>query len=166
MDRGESTIEELVQLESLVLKSTDENPIGALAIHLAGDRLFKEYRSNSTSEKKEMNTKHKFQFTRNEQILAFYYFIQSLGVNPYQISDRTKLAALFHLIMGVPYESHSKLKDLTIYKSLAVVPQVVNNDKQFLKYLTKIRPYFQNANFDRAVEMIDRQIFSLKSDLD
>lgn len=160
-----SLIEELIQLEELVLQSTDENLIGALAVHLAGQQLYKEFK-NTQPTQANPKTKHQYQFTRNEQILAVYYLIQSLGVNPYQVSDRTKLAALFHLIMGVPYESATKLKDLTIYKALSVVPQVVNDDKQFLKYLRKIRPYFLNANFDSAVEMIDRQIFSLNSDLD
>lgn len=160
LENKSSSLEELIQLEKLVLKSTDENLIGALAVHLAGQQLYKEFKKVKI-EKQEHKTKHQHQFTRNEQILAVYFLIKSLGVNLYQMSDRTKMAALFHLVMGVPYDSSSKLKDLAIYKGLGVVPQVVKDDKQFLKYLTKIRPYFLHANFIKAVELIDAHISGL-----
>ncbi len=167
LENKSTSLEELVQLEALVLKSTDENLIGALAVHLAGQKLYNEFKvSGIKTEKGESKTKHNYQFTRNEQILAVYFLVKSLGVNLYQMSDRTKMAALFHLVMGVPYESSSKLKDLAIYKGLGVVPQVVKDDKQFLKYLTKIRPYFLHANFIKAVELIDAHISGLTSELD
>lgn len=159
------SLDELIQLETMVLESTDENLIGALAVHLAGHQLYKEFK-NVITEKQEPKTKHQHQFTRNEQILAVYFLMKSLGINSHQMCDRTKMAALFHLVMGVPFESSSKLKDLTIYKALAVVPQVVNDDKQFLRYLNNIRPYFFNANFIKAVEQIDAHISGLQSEID
>lgn len=165
IEDSDYTLEELIQLESLVLESSDENLIGALAVHLAGRRLYKEYK-NVITEKQEPKKKYQHQFTRNEQILAFYFLMKSVGVNPHQMCDRTKMAALFHLVMGVPYESSAKLKDLTIYKALAVVPQVVNDDKQFLRYLNKIRPYFYNTNFIEAVELIDSHISGLNTEID
>lgn len=164
LEKG-SSMEELIQLEELVLKSTDENLIAALAVHLAGQQLYKEFNA-VPAEKRTTQAKHQHRFTRNEQILATYFLMKSLGVNLYQMSDRTKMAALFHLIMGVPYESSSKLKDLSIYKGLSVVPQVVNDDKQLMKYLKKIRPYFFNANFMKAVELIDAQISGLSSEME
>jgi len=44
LENTSSTLEELIQLEELVLKSTNENLIGALAVHLAGQQLYKEFR--------------------------------------------------------------------------------------------------------------------------
>ncbi len=162
LENTSSSLEELIQLEALVLKSTNENLIGALAVHLAGQQLYKEFRKVKIGDKSQ-SEKHEHQFTRNEQILSLYLLIESFGVNLYQACDRTKLAALFHLIMGVPYGSSSKLKDLAIYKGLSVVPQIVKNDKQLLKHLNKIRSYFFNANFIKVVERIDAKISDLTS---
>lgn len=157
METGEVSLEELLVIEANTQKLTDENLLGALALNVAGKRLYREFKREEpltdTTEKK-----HKYQFTRNEQILALYFLISSFGVNLYQVCDRTKLAALFHLIMGVSYEDATKIKDLSIYKGLSGVPQVVKNKGQLLKYLDKIRPYFENAGFEKAVELIDDQI--------
>lgn len=159
IESGKADLDQLIAIEKKVLESSDENLIGALAVHLAGRRLYQEFRKEpEIIENQVKQTQHNFTFTRNEQILALYYLIRSFGINPYQACDRTKLAALFHLVMGVPYENKSKLKDLAIYKGLSTAPQVVKDPGQLLKYLEKIRTYFQQANFIKVVDLIDKEI--------
>lgn len=159
MESGKTSLDELIEIEKKVLKSTDENLIGSLAVHLAGKRLYQEFRKETEIKENQVKpTQHNFKFTRNEQILALYYLIRSFGINPYQACDRTKLAALFHLVMGVPYEKKSKLKDLAIYKGLSRAPEVVKDSNQLLKYLKKIRTYFFEANFIQVVDLIDKEI--------
>jgi hypothetical protein len=159
IESGKADLDELILIEKRVLESTDENLIGALAVHLAGQRLYQEFKSSSEVKEKQVKaTKHNFTFTRNEQILALYYLIRSFGINPYQACDRTKLSALFHLVMGVPFEKKSKIKDLAIYKGLSCAPQVVKDSNQLLKYLEKIRNYFFEANFIQVVDLIDKEI--------
>lgn len=165
INSGNSTLEELILIETKALKSSKENLFAALALDVAGKRLYREF--NETNEILPTSPKkHQHSFTRNEQMLALYFLIQSFGVNLFQVSDRTKLAALFHLIMGVPFESKSKLKDLAIYKGLSSIPSVVSNNNQLLKYLLNIRPYFENANFDAAVRLIDKEIQNCQSGQD
>lgn len=153
---GLYSLTELVECEKSVLCFTDENLIGALAMHLTGEMLYNEF--NEVKEAQPTTKKHQFEFTRNEQLLALHFLIESFVSNPLKACDRTKLAALFHLIMGVPFEDKSKLKNLSIYKGLSVVPQVVNSDTNLLKYLENIRPYFEEANFTQVVQLIDQQI--------
>jgi hypothetical protein len=156
LEKENFTLEELIANEKQVLTFTDENLIASLSLHLAGQKLYKEFKDTPTETP--IKTQHQFQFTRNEQLLALHFLIRSFGINPSQACDRTKLSALFHLIMGVPFESPSKLKDLSIYKALSVVPQVVKKDKQLLIYLQNIRTYFLEANFIQVVDLIDKQI--------
>lgn len=158
---GSFSLKELIECETQVLAFTDENLIGALALHLAGEKLYNEFKDSEESEPK--IKKHQYEFTRNEQLLALHFLIESFGVNPLQACDRTKLAALFHLIMGVPFEDKSKLKNLSIYKGLSIVPQVVNNDKNLLKYLQNIRIFFEEADFMQVVKLIDLQIEMCKT---
>lgn len=158
LNEGGWRLQELIILEEKVLQYTDENLVGSLAIHLAGKKLYWELEQEQVEEEPTKN-KHNYQFTRNEQILSLYFLFESFSTSIYKLdADRTKIAALFHLIMGVSYENNSKLKDLSIYKSLSTVPQVVKSDKQLLKYLQKIRPYFDKMNLYKAVELIDKQI--------
>ena len=97
----------------------DENLIGALALHLAGKKLYDEYSNESEIEPQKTNHKHQFQ--QKEQLLALHFLLRSFGINPLNRIDRTKLAALFHLILDVPFESHATLKNLAIYKNLKIV---------------------------------------------
>lgn len=159
-----ATVEELICNEIRVQEFTDENLVGVLALKLVGKKLLKEFQ---TEEKlAEVKTNHRYQFTQKEQLLSITYLIESLGVNLLGQCDRTKMAALLHSIMGVPFDDKKKLKDLGIYKSLSVIPQVVKDDRVLIKYLENIRLYLQEANFHDAVSLIDKQIVRCKRELE
>lgn len=113
-----ATVEELIHNEIRVQEFTDENLVGVLAIKLAGNKLLKEF--HKEEQLAEVKTNHRYQFTQKEQLLSITYLIESLGVNLLGQCDRTKMAALLHSIMGVSYHDKKKLKDLGIYKALAV----------------------------------------------
>lgn len=159
-----ATLEELIHNEIRVQEFTDENLVGVLALKLAGNQLLEEY--NKEDAPAVVKTNHRYQFTQKEQLLSIAFLIESLGVNLLGQCDRTKMAALFHAMMGVSYHDEKKLKDLGIYKGLSVVPQVVKSDKQLLKYLEKLRPYFFEANFHGVVSLIDKQIARSKRELE
>ena len=164
MDTNQISLKHLIELENKVLESTTENIIGALAIYLAGLKLINEFENdnNKNSEEKEnMNNKSikdAFSFNQSEQCLALYFLMKSFGINLRLKSDVTKLSALYHLIMGVSFQSYKKLKDTNIYSKILIAPQVVKSDKTLLKYLNKIRPFFEDSNFTNVVEQIDKQI--------
>lgn len=157
-------LEEVIQQELIIQSFTDENLIAALALKLAGNTLLKEFYADTSTT--QTTTPHRYSFTQKEQMLAIGYLLESLGVNLLGQSDRTKMAGLFHLLMGVPYHDKKKLKDLSIYKNLSSYPLVVKSDKQLIKYLEKIKPYIQEANFYKAVELINQQITRSKKELD
>lgn len=162
LEKGWFDLEELLEVEQKALSASSENLTGALAIHLAGRSLIRKYRNEE--ENISNRSDHPYKFTQKEQTLSLYFLLRSFGINTYQMCDRTKLAALFHLIMGVPFTSFSKLKNLSIYSSLGVVPLVVE-DKQLMKYLQNIRPYFNNAELVEAVKLIDEQIKICESNI-
>jgi len=157
IETGSATLNELILIEEKVLAASNENLIGSLAMHLAGQRLHKEFNQDDYVVAKS-NPKHKYEFTRKEQLLALYFLKKSMGINLAQNNDRTKIAAFYHLIMGVPFSDYAKIKNLSIYSSLGVVPQVVDKDKVLLKYLQNIRPFFNDLSLTIAVELIDKQI--------
>lgn len=159
-----ATLDELIHNEIQIQGHTDENLVAALALKLAGNKLLKEFQ---TEEKLvEVKTNHRYQFTQKEQLLSIAFLIESLGVNLLGQCDRTKMAALFHAMMGVSFDDKKKLKDLGIYKGLSLVPQVVKDDRTLIKYLENIRPYLQESNFHDAVLLIDKQIARSKRELE
>lgn len=165
-------IEELIAQETLALESTDENLVGTLAISIAGKQLFVKY--NLITEQQEEkddaeikdNSNHQYKFTQKQQLLALYFLLESFGIKNLGTVDLTKQAALYHLIMGVPFNDFKKIKNNNIYKSLRNAPQVVASDKHLLKNLELIRPYFEAIQLINVVELIDKHIAICKENIE
>lgn len=152
-DREQLT--DLVHIEERVLQFTDENLSGVLAIHLAGQQLYEEYRNPEVKEESS-----KGQYTLNERLLALSILLESLGFRQGLNEDRTTLAALYHLVMDKTFNDSTKIKNSNIYKSLGMIPKVVNDPTKLKSYLQNIRPFFEKANMIKALELIDQRIES------
>lgn len=159
-----SSLNDILMFEENILYFTDESLIGSLALYLSGQKLYKEYKESDELEFSK-ESKHNYSFTRKEQMLAIYFLNKSLGLNLAQSNDRTKIAAFYHLLMGVPFSEYSRLKNTTIYSILGIIPQVVDSDKTLLKYLNKIKPFFIDVSLHEAVKLIDKQILNCESEL-
>lgn len=155
IENGEEQLADLIKIEEKVLQLTDENLSGVLAIHLAGQRLYEEYQSPEVKEEVS-----KGQYTLNERLLALSIFLESLGFRQGLNEDRTTLAALYHLVMDKNFNDSTKIKNSNIYKSLGIMPKVVNDPVKLKTYLQNIRPFFEKANMTKALELIDQQIKS------
>lgn len=171
IDLHDISLEESLAKEQKVLDGTNENLIGALALHLAGQQLYNKYNQSDTTfgendQQLTDDSSYEHQFTRNEQILSLFLYIESTGVNIFQQADRTKMTALFHSIFGMPIKDMKKLKNTSIYKSLSIAPQIGGKDETLLKYLKHIRSFFAEANFHKTVDLIDKQIEICKSELE
>ncbi|GAB5418000.1 MAG: hypothetical protein Crog4KO_14530 [Crocinitomicaceae bacterium] len=156
IESGTYDLAELIQIEEQVAKFTDENISGALAIHLAGANLFEKYRDEVTGIEGLQQTKG--DFTLNERTLALYYLLASLGFKKGLNEDRTALASIYHLIMDKNFNNSTKVKNSNIYKSLGSVPNVVKDKPKLNNYLKNIRPIFEKANMQEALELIDQAI--------
>ena len=152
------TLEQLIQSEEMVLKSSKENLAAALALYIAGQQLYKKYKVVNEIKPSEKVMNYGHTFTQKQQVLALYFLMKAYGINSKIDSDMTTLSALYHLVLGVPFKSFDKLKNTSIYKSLRLVPEVFNNDTYYLKNLKIIRPYFANTNLIKVVELIDIQM--------
>lgn len=153
------TLTELIQSEELVLKSNFESLATTLALYIAGQNLYKEFKTDvviESTEKQETNYQHTF--TQKQQVLALYFLMKAYGINAKLDSDMTTLSALYHLVLGIPFKSFDKLKNTSIYKYIRLAPEIFNNDTYYLKNLKIIRPYFSNIKLINAVELIDIQI--------
>ena len=157
IEHDNKELSELVIIEEQIIKLTDENLSGALAIHLAGEQLSAKY-YDSESEGLGKMENNKGQFTQNERTLALYILLESLGFRQGINEDRTTLAALYHLIMDKNFNDSTKIKNSNIYKALGAVPNVVNDPVKLVKYLQNIRPFFEKANMEEALKLIDKRI--------
>jgi len=152
-------LEELVQTEQKVLAASVENLVGALAIYVAGQQLYKEFKVEKVNEPiTKSKSIYGHSFTQKQQVLALYFLMQAYGVNSKLDSDMTTLSALYHLILGVPFKTFDKLKNTNIYKNIRSVPNIFSSDSAYLKNLKIIRPYFVNTSLIKVVELIDIQI--------
>lgn len=164
ISNGRYTPEELFDSEKAMLVCSDEGLMNLLALYGAGQELYKRYGETKAQVTAALNghdvnhKKYKHRFTRKQQVLALYILITSLGVNLRNQADQTKMAALFHLFMGVPFEHIDKIRNLSIYKSLIKAPDVSRRDKELKKNLELIRPYFEQSNFTDALVLIDKYI--------
>lgn len=156
------SLTDLITQEKQALELTHESLIGSLALDLAGKKLHKEFNEVKTVIKE---TNHKFKFTQKQQVLALFFLMEAFGIKTHSGTDMTKLSALYHLILGVPFHDFHKLKNTNIYKSIRIAPQVVKSDKHLLKNLEIIKPYFVNVNLLNVVELINQQIKSCKQNI-
>lgn len=152
------TLEELIQSEEMVLKSSIENLAAALALYISGQQLYKEYKVVNKVKPSEETTSYGHTFTQKQQVLALYFLMKAYGINTKIDSDMTTLSALYHLVLGVPFKSFDKLKNTNIYKNIRSVPNIFKSDSVYLKNLKIIRPYFVNTSLIKVVELIDIQM--------
>ena len=135
-------VDDITNQETKALSSSDENLFGALAISIAGKQLYTTYNTRDAIKQEGKNQNHLYKFTQKQQLLALYFLLESFGFKTIGAVDLTKQAALYHLILGVPFHEFDKLKNTNIYKSLRLAPQVLTNDRYLLKNLEVIKPYF------------------------
>lgn len=153
---------DLIAQEKQALELTHESLIGSLALSLAGKQLHKEFNEIQPVQKE---TNHRYKFTQKQQVLALFFLMEAFGIKSHSGTDMTKLSALYHLILGVPFHDFDRLKNTNIYKSIRVAPQVVNSDKHLLKNLQVIKPYFENVSLLNVVELINQQINVCKKNI-
>ncbi|MCT4580856.1 MAG: hypothetical protein N4A35_05505 [Flavobacteriales bacterium] len=160
-------VDDIIIQETKALDSSDENILGALAISIAGKQLHAKYNTSTSNvnKKDEKKQEHRYTFTQKQQLLALYFLLESFGFKTIGTVDLTKQAALYHLILGVPFQEFEKLKNTNIYKALRTAPQVVTNDRYLLKNLELIKPYFQSVQLTNVVALIDQQIDICKENL-
>lgn len=149
-------LSELIKLEESVLNLTIENLTVRLAIHLAGKQLAEKY----GEEEIEFDgiQQNNGDFTLNERLLTLHFLLASLGFKQSKNEDRTALASVYHLIMDKHFNDSTKIKNTNIYKSLGAVPSVVKDQRKLNGYLRNIRPYFEKANMNDALKLIDENI--------
>lgn len=155
-------LSELISIEEEVQQWSDNDMLTRLSIHVAGQRLLQDQQPEEEPTSQPASKKHKNNFTQKEQLLALFYLMESFGISMYLDASRTSMSALFHLIMGIPFDDYDKINNTNIYKSLAKAPEVVK-DKQLLKYLQRIRLFFERAGLHNVVKNIDEQIIFLES---
>lgn len=93
--------------------------------------------------------------TEARQLLAIYYLLKStLSIEHRSHGDVTTYARFAHLLLGKKF---SKMADSSIYKKYKKLPNV-NKGKQLISDLEYIKPYFQQLNLQKAIDLIDKEI--------
>lgn len=159
---GFYTLYELIKIEESVVDYTNENLFGALAIHFAGENLAKKHPLETSELEETPNIEGMSEgggdFTLNERTLALYILLSSLGFKQGRNEYRTSLASLYHLIMDKNFNDSTKVKNSNIYKALSNAPFVVKDTSKLNTYLQNIRPFFEKAEMQAALDLIDEFI--------
>lgn len=95
------------------------------------------------------------EMTEARRLLAIYYLLKStLGVEQRSHGDVTDYARFAHLLLGKKF---SKMADSSIYKKYKKLPNF-NKGRQLISDLEYIKPFFQQLNLQKAIELIDKEI--------
>lgn len=127
-----------------------------LAQFVAAVDLSKKYGSSRDESPLPTKTDRKKQhrFTRNQQLLAIYYTLKSMGIEPRRTADMTQYTKLVHLMTGVDFD---KVQNDIFYSKVKKLPHILTD--QYLKRdLEFIRNYFLNVDAISIVEIIDTEI--------
>lgn len=93
-------------------------------------------------------------FTRNQQLLALYYTLKSIGIEPRKTTDMTNYARFVHLLAGVDF---NKVENGIFYTKIQKLPNILT-DAYLKKDLEFIRTYFLSIEAHSIVEQIDLEI--------
>lgn len=138
-----------IQLEDLDL-------VDHLAQFVAAVDLSKKYDSKAADSPSptKSDRKKRHRFTRNQQLLAIYYTLKSMGIEPRRTADMTQYSKLVHLMTGVDFD---KVENDIFYSKVKNLPHILT-DLYLKKELEFIREYFMSVDAISIVEIIDTEI--------
>lgn len=147
------------QFELEFMELSDIDLVDHLAQFMAAFELAKEVTSKLKGELGELfetkaDSKKSNRFTRNQQLLALYYTLKSIGVEPRRTTDMTNYTRFIHLLAGVDF---TKVQNDIFYSKVKNLPNILT-DHYLKKDLEFIRSYFVNIDAHSIVELIDLEI--------
>ncbi len=101
-------------------------------------------------------------FTHNQRMLAAYYMMLSIGIEPRKAVDIAPFARMNHLLSGLPL---GKITNSDLYKKARKVPNL-SGDKKLLRDLLLIRPYFEDLELHDVIREIDKQVQETRDEID
>lgn len=158
-----NTLEELVLKEQATHKYDDENILALLALYHATQICLKDKEidpiSIFSSEHQNATKNYKYQVTRNQQVLLYYYFLKMGGIDPRVDAHVSTCAELLHGLSGLPY---NEIGNSDFYKKLKN-PLDNANPKTAIKDLEYVLSVFKKINHDRILLEIEKDIRGLSS---
>lgn len=99
------------------------------------------------------------EYTRIRQALMLHFWFEAIGLDKDHLKRR-KLAEFGHAFFLWPIDD---IDNSGLYKMLRQAPLIKENDKSMLKDLEFVKAQFQLVNIPAAVELIEKQIKSIKN---
>jgi hypothetical protein len=97
-------------------------------------------------------------YTRNRQILLFYYLTQTAGIDKRTTVSMRKLAQFAHYLF---YQPHDNIDNSEIYLKIKSAP-FLNHETYLIKDLEFAKNQFAAIEHHAAVELIEKEIRGLK----
>jgi hypothetical protein len=138
-----------LQLEDLELVDHLAQFVAAIDLSKKYDPKAIETESIKKPEKRKQN-----RFTRNQQLLAIYYTLKSLGIEPRRTADMTQYTKLVHLMAGVDFD---QVQNDIFYSKVKNLPHILT-DQYLKKDLEFIRNYFLQIDAISIVKIIETEI--------
>ena len=153
------SVHDLVEMERIILDYTDENIIASLALYDATVKLLSDVDQFFTAEQKEIiDTKPKRLFSRNQQVLLYYYLLKGADIIPRVNADVSICAEILHLLTDTPLTS---IANSEIYKKL-LNPLDNTQPKKTIQNLSVVRNYFHRLNNFKILLEIDKDLNDLQ----
>lgn len=157
------TIDIIIQHERDALKKTDEEVVDMLALYQASQILANNFKvknqAQKSSEEKGKNIKDTTKlkgWTRNQQVLFFYYLFIMAEMDRNN-SSVTACAKVMHAMLGI---ENGTIVNSDIYKKL-LNPLNQTSKKMTIKNLNFIKEYFLELNNHKALQLIEKDIQKL-----
>lgn len=145
-----------VELDLYFVELGETELIDHIAQFMAAIDLSKKYDPKSIEPDSlgKPNKKKSKSFTRNQQLLALYYTLKELGIEPRRTTDMTKYTRFIHLLAGVDFD---KVENDIFYSKVKNLPNILT-DQNLKKELEFIRSYFVQIGANSIVDDIDTEI--------
>jgi hypothetical protein len=100
-------------------------------------------------------------FTQAQKVLLFHYFLQLSNINPRANAGIVQCTELLYDFLGM---EHTKIANSDLYKRLKK-PLDQASPAQTIKNLEYIRSYFRHIPHNKLVELIDKDLITLRNNL-
>lgn len=160
MEQG-SSLETILDEENYVRNLDAEALAELTAFQVALFQFANALKAEDDKQEIPVSKRNGFGFTQAQKVLLFHYFLQLSNINPRANAGIVQCTELLYDFLGM---KHTKIVNSDLYKRLKK-PLDQASPAQTIKNLEYIRLYFQHIPHNKLVELIDKDLITLRNNL-
>lgn len=160
MEQG-SSLEAILEEENHVRNLDAEALAELIAFQVALFQFSNALKTEDDKQEIPFSKRSAIGFTQAQKVLLFHYFLQLSNINPRANVGIVQCTVLLYDFLGI---KHTKIANSDLYKRLKK-PLDQASPAQTIKNLEYIRSYFQHIPHNKLVELIDKDLITLRNNL-